>query len=111
MRLLHDYILVKEVIADEKIEGTNLSVKYDDTERFMRVEVLQTSEFLTMEYLKYYGIPKDGNEYDRQEKVIEEFYKPGNVLIINRVAKTPYKDGMYFISFKDVIAVESEKED
>ena len=29
MRVLHDYLLVKEVVANSKIEGTSLNVKYD----------------------------------------------------------------------------------
>lgn len=104
MKVMHDYILVKEVIQDTNIEGTNLKVKYDDTERFMTVEVIQASEELGMEYIKYYPQlqPMELRTH------IQRCYSPGTQLIINRVAKTPYKDGLFFISFKDVIAVEKE---
>lgn len=103
MKLLHDYILVKEVIQNDTLEGTTLKTKYDDTERFMVVEIVEVSPCLPAEYAKYY--PGIGHADIR--KIISNTYQKGNKLIINRVAKTPYKDGLYFISFKDVIALES----
>lgn len=104
MRIMHDYLLVKEVIEDQTIEGTKLKVKYDDTERFMRVEVIQESCELAPEYIKVYPTfnPMELRTH------LKQCYSPGTQLIINRVAKTPYKDGLFFISFKDVIAVEKE---
>lgn len=102
MQPLHDYILVKEVIPDTSIKGTSLKIKYDDSERFMFVEVIKPSRDLAAELAKYYPVM---SRQDITFKVRD--FKEGNVLIINRVAKTPYKDGMYFISFKDVIAIES----
>ena len=106
MKLLHDYILVKEVIQNDTLEGTTLKTKYDDTERFMVVEIVEVSPCLPAEYAKYY--PGIGHHDIRT--IISNTYQIGNKLIINRVAKTPYKDGLYFISFKDVIALESSKE-
>ena len=105
MRVLHDYLLVKEVVANSKIEGTSLNVKYDDTERFMIVEVVESSDMLGLEYAKYYNI-KD-MDFRTMRELVSRIGKPGTQLIINRVAKTPYKDGLYFISFKDIIAIEN----
>lgn len=104
MRIMHDYLLVKEVIANQTIEGTRLKIKYDDTERFMTVEVVDMSCELALEYVKYYPNfkPMDLKLH------LKQCYSPGTQLIINRVAKTPYKEGLFFISFKDVIAVEKE---
>lgn len=106
MKLLHDYILVKEVIQNDTLEGTTLKTKYDDTERFMVVEIIEVSPCLPAEYAKYYP----GLGHSDIRTIISNTYQIGNKLIINRVAKTPYKDGLYFISFKDVIALESSKE-
>lgn len=105
MQVLHDYLLVKEVMEDSNIEGTNLKIKYDDTERFMVVEIVEASTTLDMEYTKYYPqiSSQDANI------LVKTIYQKGTRLIINRVAKTPYKDGLYFISFKDIIAVEEIK--
>lgn len=104
MRVMHDYLLVKEVIQNNTLEGTTLKTKYDDTERFMFVEVIEASDNLCLEYAKYY--PNIGSQEARL--LVKQCYAPGTQLIINRVAKTPYKDGLYFISFKDVIAIEKE---
>lgn len=101
MEPVQDYLLVEEVIKDNVIEGTNLKTKYDDTERFMYVKVIKTSRDIIPEVSKLLHLT--------QNIRITDFIKPyqeGNILIINRVAKTPYKDGQYFISIKDVIAVE-----
>lgn len=105
LKLMHDYLLVKEIIEDTKIEGTNLNIKYDDSERFMTVEVVDKSYLLAAEYKKYYNSVPSIEAHS-----IANLYKPGTQLIINRVAKTPYKDGLYFISFKDVIAITNYKE-
>lgn len=99
MKLLHDYILVSEVINHDKIAGTDLTIKYDDSERFMIVEIIKVSPMILEEYLKQY--PDLQNE---SLELVSSVYEVGNKLVINRVAKTPYKDGQYFISCKDVIA-------
>lgn len=102
MEPVQDYLLVSEVIRDDKLEGSNLKIKYDDTERFMYVKVEKVSRDIVPEVAKLYNLPSHRVD-------IFDFTKPyqeGNILIINRVAKTPYKDGQYFISIKDVIAVE-----
>lgn len=102
MRVLHDYLLVKEIIEDNKLEGTNLTRAYDDTERFMTVEIIERSVELEAEYAKYYPMLS----FQDSKMLVNSFYKHGTRLIINRVAKTPYKDGLFFISFKDIIAIE-----
>jgi len=101
MKLLADFLLVKEVISDDKIEGTSLSYKYDDTDRYMYVEVIDRSKMLEYEYCKQY---KDMT-LEQAHTICNSYYRTGNKLIISRVAKTPYKDGTYFISYKDIIAV------
>lgn len=102
MKLLHDYILVEEYKVENKLGDTGLTIKYDDSERFMFVRVLDVSPMLKSCYLKDYPTltPTEANT------IVSTSYTKGNILIINRVAKTPYKDGQYFISYKDVIAVE-----
>jgi hypothetical protein len=105
MKLLHDYLLVKEVIEDTKLEGTSLNIKYDDSERFMNVEIVETSCLLSAEYHKYYP---DISLIEIRNLL--RLLRPGTRLVINRVAKTPYKDGLYFISFKDIIAITSDTE-
>lgn len=102
-QLIYDYLLVKEVIPEDTIGDTGLKTKYDDSERFMYVEVVQASEMLADSILKEY--PNMSETYV-QEVLVDGCFRPGNILIINRVAKTPYKDGLYFISIKDVIGVE-----
>ena len=105
--LLHDFILVKEVVMENKIEGTNLNVKYDDTERYMFAEIVQVSRNLPLELMKYY--PELQKESPSSVKnLIEKIYKPGNKVILQRIAKVPFKDGLYFASFKDVLAVLKE---
>lgn len=101
MEPVQDYLLVEEIIKDSVIEGTNLKTKYDDTERFMYVKVIKTSRDIIAEVSKLYKLPPNVKVQE-----LARPYQVGNILIINRVAKTPYKDGQYFISIKDVIAVE-----
>lgn len=103
MEPIQDYLLVEEIIKTESISGTGLKTKYDDTERFMYVKVLKASKYLPLEISKMYNLE---SPMSIPMEVINDF-APGNTLIINRVAKTPYKDGQYFISIKDVVAVES----
>ena len=106
--LLHDFILVKEVVMENKIEGTNLNVKYDDTEGYMFAEIVQVSRDLPLELVKYY--PELQNEPSSSVKnIVEKIYKPGNKVILQRIAKVPFKDGLYFASFKDVLAVIDEQ--
>lgn len=104
MKLLHDYILVKECIPENELAGTGLKMKYDETSTFMEVEVVGVSENLVLDYMKYYqGLSKLDATC-----LVNSYYIIGKHLIIRRVSKTPYKDGLYFISFKDVIAVVDE---
>lgn len=106
MKLIHDYLLVKEVIPNETLGNSGLKVKYDDSERFMTVEIIEMSPMLRDCYRKEYPSAND----EQLMSLLDEVYQVGNHLIINRVAKTPYKDGTYFISYKDVIGVEQSVE-
>lgn len=101
MNLLSDYILVKEVLPENNFEDTDLKFKYDDNDPFMEVEIKDISKDLVLEYTKYYPSLSRNDA----TMMVNSYYKIGNHLIIRRVSKTPYKDGLYFISFKDVIAV------
>lgn len=101
--LLYDYLLVEEVFPNTTLEGTTLKRKYDDSERFMFVKVIQTSEMLQHELLKTYKTL----DAESVTELINRYFKEGSILIINRVAKTPYTDGTYFVSIKDVIGVTS----
>ena len=101
MQLLHDNLLVKEVVPDTTIGGTKLRYKYDDDDPFMEVEVIDVSIELEAEYAKYYST------LGRQDLQVvrNTIYCVGSHLLIRRINKVPYKDGLFFISFKDVIAV------
>jgi len=101
MQLLHDNLLVKEAMKDTTIGGTSLHYKYDDDDPFMEVEVIDVSVELSAEYAKYYS---SMNNLDLKF-VISNIYSVGSHLLIRRINKLPYKDGLFFISFKDVIAV------
>lgn len=102
--LLHDFLVVKEIVMDNKIEGTNLNIKYDDTERYMFAEIVQVSSELALEYVKYY--PKLQEEsFTAISNIVNKTYKPGTKVILQRIAKVPFKDGLYFVSFKDILAV------
>lgn len=100
MKLLHDNLLVKEVVKDATIKGTNLSYKYDDDDPFMEVEVIDVSRELVSEYCKCYP------NVNLVEAGVNctAYYAVGNHLLIRRINKVPYRDGLFFISFKDVIA-------
>lgn len=112
MKLIHDYLLVKEIIPKKTIGNTGLQFKYDDSDRFMTVEIVERSELLANEYYKYLCGPStpDASALKQLKILVDDFYSVGNKLLINRVAKTPFKDGLYFISFKDVICVLSDDE-
>ena len=99
--LLFDYLLVEEVVPNDKLGDTGITLKYDDTERFMYVKIIQASPELYLEINKMYPALSTAacNEF------VNGYFEPGKVLLINRVAKTPYKEGTYFISIKDVIGV------
>ena len=99
MQLLHDFLLVKEVVETGTLEGTSLTLKYDDTQRFMVVEIISISPMLLTCYKKEYQ-----NISESDMEMLKNVYKVGNKLVVSRVAKTPYKDGLLFISYKDVIA-------
>lgn len=106
MQLLHDYLLVKEVVNEGTIEGTNLRYKYDDDDPFMEVEVVDVSCELAAEYSKYYPTLSSIDIKIMQNSI---FYV-GSHLLIRRINKVPYKDGLFFVSFKDVIATLTYKE-
>lgn len=106
MQLLHDNLLVKEVMKDTTIGGTSLHYKYDDDDPFMEVEVIDVSVELGAEYAKYYS---SMNELDLKF-VKSNIYSVGSHLLIRRINKVPYRDGLFFISFKDVIAVLNEED-
>jgi hypothetical protein len=100
IQLRGDFILVKEVNLDDKIEGTNLTMKYDDNSHFMVAEIVAVSSELELEYAKYY--PAIKNVMDA--RAVAAKYKPGTRVVLQRIAKVPYKDGLYFASFKDILA-------
>ena len=105
-----DFLLIKEVTETGKIEGTNLNILHDDNSHFMIGEIVEVSQELNIEYLRYYGL-KDISYQDMQALLAK--FKPGKQVIIQRIAKVPYKDGLYFVSFKDIlgfITEEPEKE-
>ena len=100
-KLLYDHLLVEEVVPNDKVGDTGLTFKYDDTERFMYVKIIQASIELYLEINKMYP----SLSRDACCEFVHDYFEPGQVLLINRVAKTPYKEGTYFISVKDVIGV------
>lgn len=100
LTLRGDFILVKELNEDQKIEGTNLTMKYDDNSHFMLAEIVDVSDELALEYAKYY--PAIKNIMDA--KAVAKKFKPGTKVVLQRIAKVPYKDGLYFASFKDILA-------
>lgn len=100
LTLRGDFILVKELNEDQKIEGTNLTMKYDDNSHFMLAEIVDISNELALEYAKYY--PAIKNIMDA--KAVVKKFKPGTKVVLQRIAKVPYKDGLYFASFKDILA-------
>lgn len=106
MQLLHDNLLVREVMKDTTIGGTGLRYKYDDDDPFMEVKVVDVSIELGAEYAKYYSTL---GKQDLQV-VRNTIYCVGSHLLIRRINKVPYKDGLFFISFKDVIAVLDEED-
>lgn len=107
LHLRGDFILVKEVNLDDKIEGTNLNIKYDDNSHFMTAEIVEVSDELMIEYAKYYNLT-NSNYRDLQTLVSK--YKPGHKVVLQRIAKVPYKDGLYFASFKDILAFISDED-
>ena len=106
MTLMHDFLLVKELEENSTIAGTNLKYKFDDSNTFMNVEIIDVSKELPMEYAKYYNL--DLSLRRDIDRIINSFYKIGNKAIIRRISKVPYQDGLYFCSFKDIIAVLSD---
>lgn len=101
IKLLNDFLLVKECIPELTVEDSGLKFTYDDNSPFMEVEIMDVSQDLGLEYMKYYQCLSKVDA----AMLVNSYYKVGRHLIIRRVSKTPYKDGLYFISFKDVIAV------
>lgn len=110
LKLMHDFILVKEVIMNNTIEGTNLSIKYDDSDRFMYAEIVAVSEELALEYAKYYPLIQT-ESLSAIRYLINTNYKPGTKVVLQRIAKVPFKDGLYFASFKDIIAIIPDKKE
>lgn len=106
MTLMHDFLLVKELEENSTIAGTNLKYKFDDSNTFMNVEIIDVSKELPMEYAKYYNL--DLSLRRDIDRIINSFYKIGNKAIIRRISKVPYQDGLYFCSFKDIIAILSD---
>jgi len=107
IQLRGDFILIKEVNTDDKIEGTNLNIKYDDNSHFMLAEIVAVSDELAMEYAKYYSL---GPGHYQDLIALLKRYKPGQRVVLQRIAKVPYKDGLYFASFKDILAFITDEE-
>lgn len=107
MNLMHDFLLVKEIEENSVIEGTTLKRKFDDSDTFMNVEIIGVSEELPMEYAKFYNIDMSKAHGDIM-RIINSYYKVGNRAIIRRISKVPYENGLYFCSFKDIIAITSD---
>lgn len=101
LKLRGDFLLVKEVNENEKIAGTNLNMKYDDNSHFMVAEIVGISSELTVEYAKYYNLTN--TRYQDLQMLLSP-YKVGQRVILQRIAKVPYKDGLFFVSFKDILA-------
>ena len=101
LKLRGDFLLVKEVNENEKIAGTNLNMKYDDNSHFMVAEIVGISSELTVEYAKYYNLTN--TRYQDLQMLLSQ-YKVGQRVILQRIAKVPYKDGLFFVSFKDILA-------
>lgn len=104
MLLMHDFLLVEELSNNDTIEGTNLKILQDDLSPFMHVKIVDCSAELLQEYLKYYP----GIAPSKALFIIKNFYKPGNKILINRIAKKATDNGLYLVSFKDVLAVEED---
>lgn len=104
-----DFILIKEIIPDVKIAGTNLTMKYDDNEHYMTAEIVAVSEDLPLEYSKYYPILQ--GETIGAIKTLTAKIKPGAKVVLQRIAKVPYKDGLYFASFKDILAIVADSKE
>ena len=102
-----DFILVKEVEDTGTIGDTELKLKYDDNSHFMVAEIVKVSTELAIEYVKYYSLVNLSHN-DRMELLSR--YKPGRKVVLQRIAKVPYKDGLYFASFKDILAFVTDEE-
>ena len=109
MTLMHDFLLVKEIEENSTIAGTDLKYKFDDSSTFMNVEIVDVSTELYAEYAKYYNLDM-ARAYNDIKRVVNKLYKKGNKAIIRRISKVPYQDGLYFCSFKDIIAITSDIE-
>lgn len=109
LTLLHDFILVKEITDNGTIEGTNLNLKYDDSSHFMLAEIVEISQELHLEYIKQYPALQEEGSYN-VKRFVNSLYKPGTRIVLQRIAKVPYKDGLYFASYKDVLAIVGKKE-
>lgn len=110
MTLMHDFLLVKEIEENGTIEGTNLKMKFDDSNTFMNVEIVGVSTELYAEYAKYYNLDMAKSRADII-RVVNKLYKKGNKAIIRRISKVPYQNGLYFCSFKDIIAILSDEDE
>lgn len=83
IKLFHDNILVSELVKDSKAGA--LIVSQDASSAYMYVKIEEISE----EASKALGVDKTSDA----------------ILIINRVAKMPFIQNTFFISYKDVKAV------
>ena len=88
MILLGDYLRVKELVKDIKVDG--LLQKYDDSNPYMFAEIIEAEENVTNK-LATYG------------------YLDELVLVFKRPAKIPFIDS-YLVSFKDIIGVMEKDE-
>ena len=48
LKLRGDFLLVEEINANDKIEGTNLNIKYDDNSSFMTAKIVGVSQELLL---------------------------------------------------------------
>lgn len=83
IKLKHDNILVHEVVKDSK--AGVLIVSQDESSSYMFVKIEEISE----EAVKALDLNPSDDIY----------------LVINRVAKIPFIQNKFFISYKDVVAV------
>lgn len=100
MYLNKDYILVSELKDDMIIDG--LLTKYDDTNPYMFVKILDYSEEAFDDLFNLTYIDYDTNIIEQENKFRENI--EDYVLVLKRVAKIPYLNN-YIISFEDIISV------
>lgn len=89
IKLVHDNILVTEVVKDSK--AGVLTVSQDESSAYMFVKIIEISEEANSEL------------YDKNG--MKPLDKENQYLVIRRTAKDPFIQDKFFISYKDVRAI------